>query len=236
MLQALSRLCESESFQGSPLNQVLFEILLSMQPEILDVDLAPCNPQDWTYSRLDNAISKLYDAIDIDNLDFIYHLAKDLSAEYYPQVSDLLIKLHLTLATSSYEYSGTDGNSNPVFDVINRLTSEKADFNDYFVDLIEKTRPQAISTGRTIDFDLAHYLKPESRFKYLYGEVALGYFYIGGNLHPCVISACIYECKIYQGNREICEVIIQALKGLYADNPIGDIIRELEDERWSCIE
>ena len=242
ILQALSALCENESLNGYPLNQILFETLLSMQSEMIGVDST--NSEDWTFLQLENWTfsyfydtgSELQDAIEIDSLDFIYDVVKDLSASYYPQISDFLITLHLTLATFSYEYSGTDYNSNPAFDTINRLASEKSDFNDYFVDLIESTRPQAISTGRTIDFDLAHYLKPESKFKYLYDEVALGYFDLGADLHPCVTSACIYECKIYQGNRDICEVIIQALKDLYVDNPINYMIGEPEDERWLCID
>lgn len=226
VLQALTGFCESESFQGSPLNQILFEILLSMQPEMIGDDTIPYNSKDWTYSRLDkavSAISELYgvsDGVELDGLDFIYDLVKDLSAEYYPQISDLLIKLHLTLVRSSYEYSGTDGNSNPAFDTINRLALEKADFKDYFVELIEKTRPNAIYTGYTIDFDLAHYLKPESRFKYLYDEVALGYpSHYAADTHVCVTFACINECVVYHGNRDICEVITKALRDLYVDNP-----------------
>ena len=243
ILQALSGLCENQSVQGSPLNQILFEILLSMQPEMLGADTTPYNSKDWTYARFKNAISyisELYDiddGIEIDGLDFIYDLVKDLSAEYYPQISDLLIKLHLTLVQSNYgySYSGTDGNSNPAFDTINRLASEKPDFNDYFVDIIEKTRPQSYCTGYTLDFDLAHYLKPESRVKYLYDELTVGYSYIeSGDVHICVISACIYECKDYKGNRDICEVIIQALKGLYVDDP--STCGDSEGAVRSCIE
>jgi hypothetical protein len=229
ILQALTGLCENESVQSSSLNQILFEILLSMQPEILGADITP-------------SISQLYeidDGIEIDGLDFIYDLLKDLSAEYYPQISDFLIKLHLTLVQSNYgySYSGTDGNSNPAFDTINRLASEKPDFNDYFVDIIEKTRPQSYCTGYTLDFDLAHYLKPDSRVKYLYDELTVGYSNIeADDVHICVISACIYECKvyIYKGNRDICEVIIQALKGLYVDDP--STCGDSEGAVRSCIE